>query len=290
LSGDENSVPLLYIHGGPGVGAYDFELFQGERISKHLKLITFDQRGVLRSDPLQENETFNLKDLVEDCEALREALGIKRWSVLGHSFGAYIALLYSTAYPNSIEKLIFESPSFDLSLSARSLIRGASELFLDSGNQDHVTMCRNVLEKDYSPVELVNLCFGKIFSELGDRREDLYTYGPDKHFFDRVISNAPFPEEWWQKQQLFQKKLYGEGVLFESILFLLTNMDCPALLIKGAHDYVTCDIHVQTFMNQVKRGQLEVFMYSGHMPRYEEPELYAETVIQFVLGEHKLPI
>jgi proline iminopeptidase len=93
--GKENSIPLLYIHGGPGVGSYDFELFQRERLSEKLCLITFDQRGVLRSDSLLEDENFELNDLIEDCEALRIALGISRWSVLGNSFGGYITLLYS---------------------------------------------------------------------------------------------------------------------------------------------------------------------------------------------------
>ncbi|SDN67405.1 proline iminopeptidase [Paenibacillus sp. yr247] len=284
--GNENSVPLLYLHGGPGVGSYDFELFQGQRISKKLHLITFDQRGVLRSDPLQEDEKFELNDLVEDCEALRKSLGIDRWSVLGHSFGGYIGLLYSNTYPDSIDKLIFESPTFDLSLSARSLIRGAAGIYLNIGDEERATMCLKAAEKDYSSLEeLFNICFNQILNNLGDRREDLYTHGPDKYFFDRVVSEAPFPKEWWGKQQMFQKKLYSEGAIYQSIMSMLHQIKCPALLLKGVHDYVTCDIHVQTFLKNVKYGYLKFFEDSGHMPRFEEPERYAETVIQFVLRD-----
>jgi proline iminopeptidase len=250
--GKENSMPLLYIHGGPGAGSYDFELFQSERLSEKLYLITFDQRGVLRSDSLLENENFELNDLNEDCEALRIALGISRWSVLGHSFGGYIALLYSNAYPNSIEKLILESPSFDLRLSARSLILGAALEYIKSGDEEQATICKEASVKEGSPEEIFNLCFNQILNELGDRRENLYTYGPDKFFF---------------------------------IIPILQRVECSSLLIKGAHDYVTCDVQVRSFLTDVKNSQFKLFNNSGHMPRFEEPEVYAETVIQFLLGD-----
>jgi proline iminopeptidase len=283
--GKENSIPLLYIHGGPGAGSYDFELFQNVRLSENLYLITFDQRGVLRSDSFLENENFELNDLIEDCEALRITLGISRWSVLGHSFGGYIALLYSIAYPSSIEKLILESPSFDLRLSARSLILGAALEYIKSGDEEQATICKETSVKEGSPEEIFNLCFNQILNELGDRRENLYTYGPDKFFFDRIVSEAPFPKEWWRKQQVFQKKLFDEGAIYQSIIPILQRVECSSLLIKGAHDYVTCDIQVRSFLTDVKNSQFKLFNNSGHMPHFEEPEVFAETVIQFLLGD-----
>jgi len=120
-------------------------------------------------------------------------------------------------------------------------------------------------------------------NELGEKRENLYTYGPDKQFFDRVVSESPFPKEFWKKQQMFQRKLFDEGAVYQSIMPLLCNIECPALLIKGAYDFVTCDIHVESFMRDVHRGHLKLFNYNGHMLRYEEPELYANTVTQFIL-------
>lgn len=281
--GRKDAPVLLYVHGGPGVGSYDFELFQKDLLSKELHLITFDQRGALRSNPLLEDENFSLRDLVEDCESLREAMGIKRWSVLGHSFGGYIALLYSNAYPQSVESLLFESPTFDLSLTARSLIRGAAMEFIKQGDEEQASFCNRTAEEDHTPEELFRLCFNHILNELGDKRENLYTYGPDKLYFDRVVSEAPFPKEYWSKQSLFQKKLFSEGAIYQSIMHLLCNVECPALLIKGLHDLVTCDIHVDSFKRDVKHGHLKIFENSGHSPRYEEPELYANTVISFIL-------
>ena len=55
---------------------------------------------------ITEDEAFGLNDLIEDCEELK-VLQIEKWSIIGHSFGGYVALLYASIYPSSIE-IIFE--------------------------------------------------------------------------------------------------------------------------------------------------------------------------------------
>jgi proline iminopeptidase len=84
--GDRSKPALVYLHGGPGTSCHEFMRWQAGLLGRNLRLIAFDQRGVLRSDPVAEDELVTENALVEDCEALRQALGIERWAVLGHSF------------------------------------------------------------------------------------------------------------------------------------------------------------------------------------------------------------
>ena len=42
-------------------------------------------------------------EIVEDCEDLRRALGIERWSLLGQSFGGFCVTRYLSAHPESVE-------------------------------------------------------------------------------------------------------------------------------------------------------------------------------------------
>ncbi|MFD1675695.1 alpha/beta fold hydrolase [Alicyclobacillus fodiniaquatilis] len=74
IHGHADAPPLLYLHGGPGESCYEFMLHQTHRLSKKLRLIAIDQRGVWRSDAVEEDEPLSLQDLVEDCEALRKQL------------------------------------------------------------------------------------------------------------------------------------------------------------------------------------------------------------------------
>ncbi|MFD1674372.1 alpha/beta fold hydrolase [Alicyclobacillus fodiniaquatilis] len=77
IYGEENLPTFLYLHGGPGIGSYDFNFIQGERLSRYIHLISIDQRGCLRSDAIDDEEDFSIQDLVADCEEIRQHFGIK---------------------------------------------------------------------------------------------------------------------------------------------------------------------------------------------------------------------
>ena len=62
-----------------------------------------------------------MRDIVEDIEALRKELKIQHWSIITHSFGGLTTMLYALTYPESINKIIFENPTFDIGASDRSM-------------------------------------------------------------------------------------------------------------------------------------------------------------------------
>ncbi|HEY1007460.1 MAG TPA: alpha/beta hydrolase, partial [Sphingobacteriaceae bacterium] len=79
-------LPCLYVHGGPGSGAYWLEEFSGPMLEEKFRMIYLDQRGVSRSGS-PANKDFSLERMLKDFEEVRQALGIKKWIVMGHSFG-----------------------------------------------------------------------------------------------------------------------------------------------------------------------------------------------------------
>ena len=106
--GNPRGAPALFLHGGPGggCGASDRRLFDPARY----RVVLFDQRGCGRSLPharsgagLRANTT---QLLLSDVEAIREALGIERWLVLGGSWGATLALAYAEANPGRVDAMI----------------------------------------------------------------------------------------------------------------------------------------------------------------------------------------
>src|SRR6476660_5617441 len=78
--------PLLVLHGGPGL---DHTMF-GDRLDPlgdACRLLFVDQRGQGRSGP-SDPGTWTLARMAADVSALAKALGLERYAVLGHSFGA----------------------------------------------------------------------------------------------------------------------------------------------------------------------------------------------------------
>ena len=105
--GAEHSDTLLYLHGGPGASCLDFAN-QARALGETMKVVIFDQLGVLRSDAIGEHESYGMEYQIEMLEEMRRLLGIDKWSILGHSYGGMLAVLYAYACPSSIRKVILE--------------------------------------------------------------------------------------------------------------------------------------------------------------------------------------
>ena len=62
-------------------------------------LVHFDQYGVLRSDAIPDGKSFGIEDHVDLADEMGGQLGIKSWTVLGHSIGGMFACLYHISIP-----------------------------------------------------------------------------------------------------------------------------------------------------------------------------------------------
>lgn len=95
--------PVVLLHGGPGLWDYlepIANLIEGPVVHR------FDQRGCGGSDPSDEQTMQRLRD---DIEELRLHWGYQKIVVIGHSFGATLALDYAAAYPDSVLRVGFLS-------------------------------------------------------------------------------------------------------------------------------------------------------------------------------------
>ncbi len=285
--GAKNWPALLYLHGGPGSGSYDFTLYQGHFLSRRLHLVVMDQRGVLRSDPLGAKEALGLRDIIKDCEALRRHLGIKRWSVLGHSFGGLLALRYALAYPSSVACLVFENPTFDVASSYRSLLRGAAIEYRTMRKPLKAKECLKAAESSRR-LARPDQEFLRLTNDLGVRRNHLYLHGEKKElFFEHLIATSPLPQELWRRNGNFVEKVFTDKRLYEQLLPSLRKIACPALLIKGRYDWVTSDDQLDAFSTNVQRGLVVIFHKSAHFPHIEEPKRFADVVTRFVKKIHR---
>jgi proline iminopeptidase len=126
--GNPRGKPALFVHGGPGGGCSPLHrrLFDPRRF----RIILFDQRGCGRSQPHASLVANTTALLVSDMEALRKALGVDRWLVLGGSWGSTLALLYALAHPARVIALVLRGVFTARQSELHWLYRdGASQLF-----------------------------------------------------------------------------------------------------------------------------------------------------------------
>ncbi len=94
--------PILCCHGGPGL----WDMFGALDLGPRFRLIRWDQRGAGRSEP---RGPYTLERMVADVDAVRGYHGLESVPVLGHSWGAHLALLYALAHPDRVSALIYVS-------------------------------------------------------------------------------------------------------------------------------------------------------------------------------------
>ncbi len=278
-TGPRDAPALLYLHGGPGAGSFDFSLYQRDRLNATLRTVILDQRGVLRSDPV---DACTLDDLIADCEALRQTLGIPAWTVIGHSFGGGLALLYASRHPATVTRVIFENPAVDIRTSVKSLLIAAADVFDRMDKRADARAARDLAQSQKPTPELWH-AFGDIGGRLGKHRDDLYTHRPELHdFFGRMVAASGLPGDVWARGGRQQSLLNQDPALFEDHRPLLAGLRQPSLLIKGAYDHVTSVEQVEAIAAAPGARPVRLFADSAHFVHVEEPDAYAAAVIGFV--------
>ncbi len=96
--------PVVLCHGGPGI--YDYLEPVAAMIDDLVTVHRYDQRGCGRS----ENEPpYDITTFVADLDALRAHWGYGSWTVIGHSWGATLALMYAIRRPERVSRLVYLS-------------------------------------------------------------------------------------------------------------------------------------------------------------------------------------
>lgn len=97
--------PLVCINGGM---IYGHEMLWPALapLAQRRQIILFDQRGRGRSPAPADPAAATIHDDAADVAALRRALGIRQWDVLGHSWGGGIAMLACALDPAGTRRLV----------------------------------------------------------------------------------------------------------------------------------------------------------------------------------------
>jgi proline iminopeptidase len=127
-------VPCLLMHGGLG-GDHSALHPWLDPLGDVMRLVYYDHRGNGRSGRVP-SETITFEQLCSDADALSEHLGFEEVTVLGYSFGGFVALEYALRYPERISHLILldTAPTLDYAeeIEANARRKGATREQLEA--------------------------------------------------------------------------------------------------------------------------------------------------------------
>jgi proline iminopeptidase len=128
-TGPRDAPAIIYLHGGPGYNSYSFQDIVGESLSRY-RVVYLDQRGCGRSGalPVDDLSVYTVDAMVDDLEAVRDFLGLERFTPLGHGFGAVIGLEYARRFPQRTAMVVAVNPWVHFPELSRTLLEEAARL------------------------------------------------------------------------------------------------------------------------------------------------------------------
>lgn len=103
-----NGEPLVLIHGS----ASDYRTWNAQQaeLSKRFRAISYSRRYHWPNEPIGEGADYSMLEHVRDLEELLHSLDAAPTHLVGHSYGAFIALLLAIQKPQLIRTLVLVEP------------------------------------------------------------------------------------------------------------------------------------------------------------------------------------
>lgn len=261
----KGELALFVLHGGPGL---DHTMFGShlDALGDRCRLLLVDERATGRSEPAPPG-TWGLAHHAADVEAMAGALGLERYAVLGHSYGAFIALQHAVDFPGRPAATIVSSGVPD----ARFLAHVQDELAA------------------FEPIELREQVQASWAAEARARtQEDVAALLSDQLPFHFADPRDPRIDDM---RAAMADAVFGPDVLRAAatedygaiaVEDRLGDVAHPVLVLAGRHDR-TCSVPAAEAMAAgLPDAELVILEHSGHMGFVEENDAYVAAVRDFL--------
>ena len=109
--GSDKKSPIIYLHGGPGGRVHDKAIEALRPLSSQgHDLYFYDQAGSGHSQRLTNIEEYSVERHQKDLKEIVSIIGADKVILIGHSWGALLAINYLEDYEETVEKLVLTGP------------------------------------------------------------------------------------------------------------------------------------------------------------------------------------
>lgn len=266
ITGNGGGVPILALHGGPGGTSCAYTRLAP--LAAGRPVIRYDQLGTGRSGRPSDPSLWRAERYVEELHAVRQALGLDRIHLLGHSWGGALAALYVLEKgTDGIVSLTLSSPL----LSTRAWIEDTDALRRSLPADVQATLSRHEAagttdSDEYRAAEQV---FNERYVWAGER---IPTPG---------CEGAP-GNEFIYKTMWGPTEFHATGNLLDfDVTARLSAIDVPVLFIAGEHDEARPET-LDGFRAAMPDARLVVIEGAGHATLGRKPVKYREVLAGFL--------
>ncbi|MEO0512206.1 MAG: alpha/beta hydrolase [Planctomycetota bacterium] len=252
---------VVLLAGGPGfAGQQMWPIAEG--VAEGHRAIVVDQRGTPASPVESFEDGFTIEAAVADLEAVRAAMGLESWTLLGHSWGGLLSMAYAAEHPERVDALVLVSPAgIDSDFWAEYQANLGSRLTPG----DLAAMRAVPPPTEQTPdafaeyLRAMNLAMGP--AGLADRsKADLLRAEMTEARFEPRVTLA----------------MQASLATFD-FKPRLSGLEAPVTVIQGAADPIGLDA-TQRILDTIEGSERELIEGAGHWPFLETPGELAELI------------
>ncbi|MER5210679.1 alpha/beta hydrolase [Streptomyces sp. NPDC002838] len=263
-SGRDGGTPLLLCHGGPGL----WDMFEdvAGMLEDEAMVVRWDQRGCGRSQRCA--GPWTTERFVADLDAVRQHFGLERMVLLGHSWGAQLALSYALAHPERVDSLVYVSgtgigPDADWHPAFKTD-------FLARLGEDPQRLAR-----------WQELTGRPQLTEEEDRERAVLQWSIEFEDRERALEHAGRMADPWfginyecnKALNAEREQLWGTPELYAACQAL----DVPVLIVDGERD-IRPRSAIDSLERALPRVRRVILPEAGHLPWVEDPKGFREAV------------
>ena len=254
--------PIVVLHGGPDFD-HNYLLPDLDRLADGFRLIYYDQRGRGASAGQVLPEDVTLASEIDDLDKVRQHYHLESAALLGHSWGAVLALEYALRHPERVSHMILMNPA-PVSASDLAVFRKAYAQRLGPDLDRQREIMAGMAYREGDP-EAVAARYRLHFKFALARPED----------YERLMAamKAGFfrqGKEGIVKARAVEDRLMRETWQVEGydLLPKLRSVRIPTLVISGDHDLIPGEIAAH-IARAIPDAQLAVLRNCGHFAYLE---------------------
>lgn len=279
---------IIYLHGGPGAYIDDSKISTFEEFSKKgYEVYLYDQIGCGLSERLNNPEEYTVQRHSNDLEEILNIVKSKNTTLIGQSWGGFLASYFASYHPEYVDKIVLTSPGGIKPADSLITEKYEPNLIIGLTNIDDRTKVINEkISNSFILKEKLWLALGTTVSTsfVSNHKVDGILHKTSKVFAPVLVCDtANTPSEPKGRPgmycSIFTNKSYKDVPLeLRDKMKLFSN---PVLILKADCDYISWQ-ETYEYKELFPNTKLKVIKDAGHSICIENKTDYISEILRFL--------
>jgi proline iminopeptidase len=259
--------PFCIAHpGGPGI---EWAYLRMPEVEAGLTVVYLEPIGTGASARLASPAEYTMVRYTEELEGFRQAIGLEKTCLIGHSHGGFVAQRYALAHPDRLTALVLydTAPRVDADF-AKSMQAHAKEL---SGARPWFT-------------EAMAGMAGEDTAKTDEELTATIAREMPLYFADFDAHRDEYRAKLAGARATLAPSRANDPVPFDTRAEL-PKLSVPTLIVVGRRDFICSVPFAEEMHRGIPRSELMVLEQSGHFGHIEEPAAFSAAVVRFVASK-----